>query len=111
VARKDPSKNPTCDDFVENITLQDVETAEYHSAEGKPPMTDTQVRLRSEKVDGRLAVETMSDQRIVGFMPDKYDYLVDCLAKGYVYVGRVIFATREPLRVRVDLRPKQEYSS
>lgn len=69
--------------------LEEVALAEYFTEFGILPPENTKVRIREKLVGGRLAVETASGSKVIGYIPTAYNYLRQCISKGWSYVGVV----------------------
>jgi hypothetical protein len=96
-----------CSRVIADIPLEDVERCSYflsHGSDVPPPGTD--VRLLPELVGGRLAVATVSDADVVGYMPTEFNYLRRCMNQGHTYAGEITDSTRSPLPgVHATLNP------
>ena len=82
--------------------IEDVDTCEYYSKKGKLPGVGTEVYI-DFKV--RLVVKS-NDGLIIGYLPTKYNYLRNCIVKGFTYTGVVSVASSKPINtVVVDITP------
>jgi hypothetical protein len=96
---------PSADRCAEPIEdgLEEVARSEELLGGGTVPAPGTALRLRSELVDGRLAIE-VTGGRVVGLLPTKYSYLALCMARGIRYDGGVVSSSSGPIpRIRVSL--------
>jgi hypothetical protein len=95
-----------CDLAIHNLALDEVATSEYFRNHGHAPRTGTQVRVRGKLVGSRIAVETSGADEVVGYMPTEYNYLRQCMSRGYKYEGNVASSLGGLLpQVTVDLTP------
>lgn len=82
--------------------IEDVDTCEYYSKKGVLPAVDTEVSV-DFKV--RLVVKS-NDGLIIGYLPTKYNYLRNCIVKGFTYTGVVSNVSTTPINtVVVDITP------
>ena len=82
--------------------IEDVDTCEYYRKKGALPAVDTEVYI-DFKV--RLVVKS-NDGLILGYLPTKYNYLLNCIVKGFTYTGVVSVASSTPINtVVVDITP------
>lgn len=82
--------------------IEDVDTCEYYSKKGVLPAVGTEVYV-DFKV--RLVVKS-NDGLIIGYLPTKYNYLRNCIVKGFTYTGVVSVASSKPINtVVVDITP------
>ena len=82
--------------------IEDVDTCEYYSKKGVLPAVGTEVYV-DFKV--RLVVKS-NDGLIIGYLPTKYNYLRNCIVKGFTYTGVVSVASSTPINtVVVDITP------
>lgn len=93
-----PTEPEQCEMAIENLVLDEVGLCEYFQAQQHVPPEGTPLRLRNELYHGRLALET-EDGQIVGLLPTAYNYLLQCMARGYTYAGEVVAATDVPVPV------------
>lgn len=82
--------------------IEDVDNCEYYSKKGVLPAVGTEVYV-GFKV--RLVVKS-NDGLIIGYLPTKYNYLRNCIVKGFTYTGVVSVASSTPINtVVVDITP------
>lgn len=82
--------------------IEDVDTCEYYSKKGMLPGVGTEVYV-DFKV--RLVVKS-NDGLIIGYLPTKYNYLRNCIVKGFTYTGVVSVASSTTINtVIVDITP------
>ena len=82
--------------------IEDVDTCEYYSKKGTLPAVGTEVCI-DFKV--RLVVKS-NDGLIIGYLPTKYNYLRNCIVKGFTYTGVVSNVSSTPINtVIVDITP------
>lgn len=82
--------------------IEDVDTCEYYSKKGTLPAIGTEVYI-DFKV--RLVAKS-NDGLIIGYLPTKYNYLRNCIVKGFTYTGVVSVASSTPINtVVVDITP------
>lgn len=82
--------------------IEDVDTCEYYRKKGALPAVGTEVYV-DFKV--RLVVKS-NDGLIIGYLPTKYNYLRNCIVKGFTYTGVVSVASSTSINtVVVDITP------
>ena len=82
--------------------IEDVDTCEYYSEKGTLPAIGTEVYI-DFKV--RLVVKS-NEGLVIGYLPTKYNYLRNCILKGFTYTGVVSNASSTPINtVIVDITP------
>ena len=82
--------------------IEDVDTCEYYSKKGILPAVGTEVYV-DFKV--RLVVKS-NGGLIIGYLPTKFNYLRNCIVKGFTYTGVVSNASSTPINtVIVDITP------
>lgn len=82
--------------------IEDVDTCEYYCKKGVLPAVGTEVYV-DFKV--RLVVKS-NDGLIIGYLPTKYNYLRNCIVKGFNYTGVVSVASSTSINtVVVDITP------
>ena len=82
--------------------IEDVDTCEYYSKKGTLPAIGTEVYI-DFKV--RLVAKS-NDGLIIGYLPTKYNYLRNCIVKGFTYTGVISVASSTPINtVVVDITP------
>lgn len=82
--------------------IEDVDTCEYYSKKGALPAVGTEVYVGFK---ARLVVKS-NDGLIIGYLPTKYNYLRNCIVKGFTYTGVVSVASSTPINtVVVDITP------
>lgn len=98
-----------CAKGVSGVSLEEVANCEYFETHQSAPRVGTQVQVREQLVKRRVAVETVLNGEIVGYMPTKYNYLRACMTDGWQYSGKVAESTsgRNP-KVKVNLNPTNE---
>lgn len=95
-----------CDLAIEDLALEEVGSSEHFTEHSRVPRVGTEVRLRRKLVGSRLAVETVAAREIVGFVPTEYNYLRQCMSRGYEYTGTVVSSSGGSIpQVSVDLSP------
>lgn len=82
--------------------IEDVDTCEYYSKKGALPAVGTEVYVDFKF---RLLVKS-NDGLIIGYLPTKYNYLRNCIVKGFTYTGVVSNASSTSINtVVVDITP------
>lgn len=82
--------------------IEDVDTCEYYSKKRTLPSVGTEVFVDFKF---RLLVKS-NDGLIIGYLPTKYNYLRNCIVKGFNYTGVVSNASSTPINtVVVDITP------
>jgi hypothetical protein len=93
-----------CERRLENIALEEVDRCDYFKAHTALPPAGMDVRIRSALVGGRIGVEVIASQEVLGLLPTQFNYLLQCMKQGYRYAGQVKSAKLRPVAVvRVDL--------
>lgn len=86
-----------CPTLIENIRLEDVATSEYYTKYHNLPGLQSRIQLRDRTYTGRLVIETVDTQEVVGNLPTQYNYLLNCIQKGLKYTGLVISSGGSPI--------------
>lgn len=82
--------------------IEDVDTCEYYRKKGTLPGVGTEVFVEFKF---RLLVKS-NDGLIIGYLPTKYNYLRNCIVKGFTYTGVVSVASSTSINtVVVDITP------
>jgi len=86
-----------CPQTIDMINLEDVATSDFYSKYRTLPSISTHVKLRSKISFGRLVVETANNHEILGNLPTEYNFLINCINTGYVYIGEVLSSGNLPI--------------
>ena len=78
-----------CENSIAALALEEVATAEYYSKHNSIPTLKTPVFVRPELVGSRVALATVSGNEVIGYVPTAYNYLRQCIQKGWTYDGVV----------------------
>ena len=78
-----------CPPQIELIKLEDVATSEYYMTHQSVPSLGDVVELATSLYNGRLVVILSSTGEILGNLPTKYNYLIECIKSGVSYTGEV----------------------
>ena len=82
--------------------IEDVDACEYYNKKRILPAVGTEVYI-DFKV--RLVVKS-NVGLIIGYLPTKYNYLRNCILKGFTYIGVVSNVSMTPINtVLVDITP------
>lgn len=82
--------------------IEDVDSCEYYSKKGKLPSVGTEVSVEFKV---RLVVKD-NDGLIIGYLPTTYNYLRNCILKGFTYTGVVSNIGNTPIdTVIIDITP------
>ena len=73
--------------------LEDVETCDYFKKYGHVPAKGTFIKIGLKT---RLVALDENDD-VMGYLPTEYNYLLDCLTKGYQYEGEVSGSFETPV--------------
>ncbi len=87
----------SCPSIIENIKLEDVATSEFFTKYNEVPAVGLDVQVRKKLHSGRLVVELVKTQEIIGNLPVQHSYLFTCISGGINYVGRIIASGLEPV--------------
>lgn len=82
--------------------IEEVDTCEYYRKKGILPAVGTEVYI-----DFKVRLVVISnDGLIIGYLPTQYNYLRNCIAKGFTYTGVVSNASSTSINtVVVDITP------
>lgn len=87
-----------------SVELEDVATSDYFVKHGEVPKPKTSVRVRLKLVGGRVAVETISSNEVIGNLPTTYNYVRRCSVQGWKYEGIIVASSSGKLpKIKVDL--------
>lgn len=78
-----------CPPQIEFIKLEDVATSEYYIMHQSVPSPGDVVELADSIYNGRLVVILSSTREILGNLPTKFNYLIECIKNGVHYTGDV----------------------
>ena len=99
-----PREVDKCAAAIEDLRLEEVALSDYYKTHKSVPPEKTKVRVRDKLVDKRIAVETVSGNEVIGFVPTAYNYLRQCMTAGWTYTGKVTSSSAAKLpKVTVDL--------
>jgi hypothetical protein len=76
--------------------LEEVATCDYYIRNGALPGVGTAVSLRATLVSGRLGVQSDSGE-LIGFLPTSFNYLLQCIGRGFSFGGEVTESTQQPI--------------
>ena len=85
-----------CPSNIENIRLEDVATSNYYVTHKSLPANGVPVDLNNIIYKGRLVV-AVSRGEVLGNLPTKYNYLINCIKKGMQYSGTVVVSGCTPI--------------
>ncbi|MDX9917203.1 MAG: hypothetical protein RBT15_04225 [Gudongella sp.] len=86
-----------CPSFLENIRLEDVATTEFFIEKQLLPKAGDLVVMNNSIYRGRLVVSVDSEGEVLGNIPTKYNYLINCIKKGIQYKGVVVASGLTPV--------------
>ena len=86
-----------CPRLIENVRLEDVATSTYYTNNISLPALQTKIQIRASIYMGRLVVETIATQEVIGNIPTQYNYLFNCIKRGMHYTGNVISSGITPI--------------
>ena len=91
-----------CSKRIQEI-LEDVERCDYFDSHGELPAGGLSISLvASQRIEAQTA-----EGETIGYLPTKYNYVADCIKRGYSYTGVVSTSVSEPLvRVGIMITPK-----
>ena len=85
-----------------SVSLEDVEHSQYYSRTGGVPPVGIVLSIEHRK---RIVAVTASGES-VGNLPTSFNYLAECLAGGFKYVGHVTSSSAGPTAILiVDFAP------
>lgn len=73
--------------------LEEVETCDYYKKNGHVPAKGALIKIAMKT---RLVALDEHDD-VIGYLPTEYNYLLDCLTKGYLYEGEVSGSFETPV--------------
>lgn len=86
-----------CPMVIEHIRLEDVAVSEYYVNNNALPDQNDGVALSNRIFNGRLVVTSALSNEIIGNLPTRYNYLINCINRGVNYSGRVISSGISPV--------------
>jgi hypothetical protein len=86
-----------CPKEITNIQLEDVATSEYYMQHRSLPAVGETVRLRNKIHNGRLVIEKIDTQEVLGNLSTQYNYLIKKKKKNVHYSGVVIAVGITPI--------------
>lgn len=86
-----------CPTEIPMIRLEDVAISDYYQNHHDLPQKGEDIYLNPQIHNGRLVVMSSDTQEIVGNLPTKYYYLINCLKAGKCYSGTVVFSDLQPV--------------
>lgn len=86
-----------CPAIIENIRLEDVATSDYYVNYNSLPSYGDSIYLNNTIYKGRLVVKAISTDEIIGNLPTRYNFLINCLKKGMHYKGFVVASGITPI--------------
>jgi hypothetical protein len=100
-----PTKNDDlCYREIKSVVIEDVSRSPYFQKHGSVPVLMEEVQVLENLHNNRIAVESIEDGLVIGYLPTKYSYLLSCMKKGIRYVGNVDFSIDTPIpKVTVNL--------
>ena len=105
-AEKGSAATDRCSEEIHYVRLQEVANCDYFLTNGSVPSQGSTVALRDSLVGSRLAIATVDEDLVVGFLPTTCNYLRVCVEQGYRYAGEVIESEVTPNpRVSIKLSP------
>ena len=90
-----------CADIIK-INLEDIEFSEYFKNQNNVPESEQEVY--PEFNNSRIVIKLKTSNEIIGNLPTKYNYILDCLNNNIMYLGKVITSGSTPIYfIVVDL--------
>lgn len=86
-----------CPTEIPMILLEDVQQSDYFVNHGTVPPSGATVLLSKNLYYGRLVVVLNDTKEIIGNLPTKYNYLINCLNSGKCYSGNIINSDIKPV--------------
>ncbi|MHC1735252.1 MAG: hypothetical protein AB9921_06220 [Erysipelotrichaceae bacterium] len=95
-----------CPTNIEGILLEDVGTCEYFKTTGSLPGVGKSIFVDSKTKDGRIVVIDLSSSMVLGNLPTRYNYLIECISVIH-YVGTIGISGLKPMpHVVVEIHGK-----
>lgn len=86
-----------CPAIINNIRLEDVATSDYYNNHHSLPSIGDSVNLNDTIYKGRLVVKITSTDEVLGNLPTRHNYLINCIKKGWQYTGDVVASGTTPV--------------
>ena len=86
-----------CPTEITMIRLEDVQLSEYFTQHGTVPPKGASVFLSKKLHYGRLVVVASDTNEIIGNLPTKYNFLLNCLNSSKNYSGNVVNSDVKPV--------------
>lgn len=101
---KPKANEDLCYKEIKNVSLEEVSRSPYYQQKKLVPSLMDEVQVLETLHNKRIAVESIRDGLIIGYLPTKYSYLLSCMKKGIRYVGNIDFSIDQPVpKVMVNL--------
>jgi hypothetical protein len=86
-----------------SIILEEVDRCEYYINHSSLPPNGLSIKIDFHL---RLEAKDASSNEIIGYLPTKYNFLVNCIKNGFIFKGEIVSSITKPiLIVRVDIAP------
>ena len=94
-----------CERAIGNILVEDIARCPYYIRTSNVPTAGSSIHVSQALLGGRLSIVTDANE-VIGLLPTRYNYLLQCMAQGYTYSGHILASSLQPLpMVTVDLAP------
>ncbi len=95
-----------CPESIENILLEDISTCEYFKTLNGLPYVGQDVYINSLIIDGRIAVVDTASTKVIGNVPTRYNYLIECISS-INYIGTIEISGLIPIpHIVVEIHAK-----
>ena len=86
-----------CPRTLQKVQLEDIATSEYYVHHKSLPVVGEGVRIRNKIHNGRIVVEKVDTQEVLGNLPTQYNYLLNCIKIGMQYSGSIVSSGNSPI--------------
>jgi hypothetical protein len=89
---------------IKSVPLDEVSRSPYYQINNTVPPIMGEVHVLEELHNKRIAVESVEDGLIIGYLPTRFSYLLSCMKRGIRYVGNIDYSNDQPIpKVTVNL--------
>lgn len=102
----DSTLDMECPESIENILLEDISTCEYFKTLNALPNVGQDVYVSSFVFDGRIVVVDTATTKVIGNVPTRYNYLIECISS-INYIGTIEISGLIPIpHIVVEIHAK-----
>ncbi|GIN62734.1 hypothetical protein J27TS8_27270 [Robertmurraya siralis] len=96
---KQEGNEDLCFNEIKDVALEDVSRQEYLQNKGRLPVLMEEVCVMDSLHNKRIAVKSVHENLLIGYLPTTYSYLLSCMKKGIRYFGQVNYSTESPIPI------------